>query len=317
MDILAFSFNATMPIVLCMALGMLSRRVGLIDKDMSTKLGNFCFTILLPAMLFYSIYSIDFAAEFSLSLVLFAGISQICLIAVLCLMFFSTIKDKARAATYVHLCYRSNYSMYGIALAQGMFGDAGMRVAAMLIPVTLILFNFVAVMLFSYCSVKEGSPPGQVVREFVLNLLKNPLIVASVVGLIVSVSPIIMPSFLHTTAGNIAGMTVPLCLIVIGAQIDFGGLRRDAKIVVVMSCARLVIVPLVMVPIAIYFGFRGAALAALLVTFSSPCANSGAIMAQKYNVYPELATQTQATTTVFGGLTNFAWISVLRYFELF
>lgn len=289
----------------------------MINQDMAPRLGNFCFTLLLPAMLFYSIYSIDFTAEFSLSLVLFATISQICLIAVLCLIFFSTVKDKARAATYVHLSYRSNYAMYGVALAQGMFGAAGVQVAAMLIPGTLILFNLVAVILFSYCSVKADSSPGQVAREFALNLVKNPLIVTSVVGVVVSLSPITLPVFLYTTTRNISLMTVPFCLIVIGSQIDFGGLKSDIKAMFAMSFIRLAIVPLVMIPIAIHMGFRGAALAALLVLFSSPCATAGAIMAQKYNVYPDLANQTLAATTVFGGLTNFIWISVLRYFEFF
>ena len=317
MDILAFSFNATMPIVLCMALGLFSRRVGLIDKEMSGKLSNYCFSVFLPALLFYIIYGIDFGAEFSPGLVLFAGISQVFLIAALCLIFFSTVKDKARAATYVHLSYRSNYSMYGIALAQGMFGAAGVRTAAMLIPVVMILFNFVAVMLLSYGRVKEDSPPGQIAREFLQNLLKNPLIAACVAGLLISLSPLSLPVFLYSTARSVSGVTVPLCLIVIGSQIDFGGLGKNAKAVAAMSCMRLVIVPLVMTSIAIYMGFRGVALAVLLVFFSSPCANAGAIMAQKYNVCPDLANQTMAATTLFGGLTNFVWISALRYFEFF
>ena len=317
MDILLFSFNATMPIVLCMALGLFSRRAGMIDREMSRRLNNYCFSVLLPVMLFYIIYGIDFAAEFSPGLVLFAGISQVFLIAALCLIFFSTVKDKARAATYVHLSYRTNFSMYGVALAQGMFGAAGMRMAAMLVPLAMILFNVVAVILFSYCSVKENSSPWQIARECLLNAVKNPLIVACVAGLAVSLSPITLPVFLYTTARNISGVTVPLCLIVIGSQIDFGGLRRNVRIVTAMTCARLVAVPVVMTTIAIYMGFRGVALAVLLVFFSAPCANAGAIMAQKYNVCPDLANQTLATTTVFGGLTNFVWISILRYFELF
>jgi len=300
-----------------MALGLFSRRVGLIDPKMSLRLGNYCFTVFLPAMIFYNIYSIDFATEFTMNLVLFATIAQICLIALLCLVFFPTLKDKTRAAAYVHLCYRSNYSMYGIALVGGMFGAAGMRVAAMLLPVTLILYNFVAIILFSYCSVTENSSPGKVVREFFLHLLKNPLIVASVMGLAASILPITLPIFLDTTARNLSGVAVPLCLIVIGSQINFGTLKKDIKTVTLITCARLIIIPVVMTPIAIYMGFRGISLASLLVVFSSPCANSGAIMAQKYNIYPDLANQTLATTTVFAGLTNFVWITILRYMQFF
>ena len=316
MDILEFSFNATMPIILCMVLGLFSRWVGIIDKEKSAWLGNYCFMVFLPALIFYNIYNIDFATEFELNFVLFLIFSNIGLIAVLCIIFFTTLKDKTRAAAYVHLCYRSNFSMYGFALVYGMFGAAGMGVASMLLAPTLILYNFVAVILFSYCSVAQNSHPGKVAREFFLGLLKNPLIVATVVGIAVSVSPLTLPVFLNTTARNISGVTVPLCLIAIGSQINFGNLKKNIKTVTLMTCARLIIIPLVMTPIAIYMGFSGIALAALLVVFSSPCANSGAIMAQRYNIYPELANQTLATTTVFAGLTNFVWITILRYMQL-
>ena len=317
MDILAFSLNATMPVVLCMALGLFSRRVGLIDKEIAPRLGNYCFSVFIPALIFYSIYSIDFSAEFSLRLVLFTGISITCLIIVLCLIFFSTLKDKAKAAAYVHLSHRSNYAMYGVALTQGMFGSAGLRVAAMLIPVAIILFNLAAVLLLSYGSANKDSSPGQMAREFLLNLLKNPLIITIVVALTISLSPLVMPAFLYATVQNISGVAVPLSLIVVGSQIKLSGLKKDVKDVAVISCMRLIVVPLIMLPIAVHMGFRGPALAALFAIFASPCANAGAIMSQKYNIYPDLANQTLATTTVFSGLTNFVGISILRYLQFF
>lgn len=318
MEILIFSFNATAPVILCMALGLFLQRIGLFDQPFSRRLSNICFQVFMPVMLLFNIYNIDFGEQFLYELVIFAVVAQACLITLLCLIFFPAFKqDKAKAAAYIHLCYRSNYVMFGVALSQNMFGTPGLRIASMLIPVSLIMFNITAVMLFSYCSVTEKVSGRQLFLQVVRNIVKNPLIVTSALALPFSLSPLSMPAFLYTTAGNLAGVTVPLCLVVIGSQIDLSSLKNNAKIVSIMSCARLVIVPMVMLPIAVYMGFRGAALAALFVLFASPCANAGAIMAQKYNVYPDLANQVLAATTVFGGLTSFAWIILLRYFELF
>jgi len=317
LEILTFSFGATMPIVLCMALGLFCRYRGLLEIEMAEKLGTFCFQVLLPGLIFYNIYNIDFATEFSPPLMLFAVTAHVVLIAVLCLILFPACKDRAKAAGFVHLCYRSNYSMIGIALVTNMFGSGGARIAFMLIPVTLILFNVAAVVLFSFAQVGPGGPPGAQAREICVNVLTNPLIVSSVVATLLSLSPLSLPGVLYDTSRSLALMAIPFCLIVIGAQINVQALRDNARVVVWLSCVRLVAVPLVMLPIAVAFGFRGAELAALFAVYASPAAAASAIMAQKYNIYPEIAMQVLTATTIFGGPTVFVGIAVMRYFQLF
>jgi len=227
------------------------------------------------------------------------------------------MRDRAKAATFVHMLYRSNYVMFGIAITQNMFGSPGLRVAAMLIPVAQILFNFTAVILLSFGSIKETGHLSETVKEVSLNILKNPLITTSIVATAISLSGLVLPVWLYTTSRNLSNVAAPLCLIVMGAQIDWKNLRENVRIVVVLSAARLILIPLIMIPIAVLFGFRGPSLAALFALYASPLAHSAAVMAQKYDVHPALTTQTLAMTTVFGGFTNFIGIYILRYLALF
>ena len=300
-----------------MALGFICRHTGLLDQEVAKKLNNFCFQIFLPALLFYNIYSIDFSAEFSSSLVLFASLTIVGLICLLSLIFFPIFRDRAKAATFIHIFYRSNYSMFGISIAQNMFGATGLRVAAMLIPVSLIVFNFAAVILLSFGSIKGAGRLSEVVREISLNMLKNPLITTSIVAIAISLSGLVLPTWLFTASRNLSNVAAPLCLLVMGAQVDWKNLRENVRVVVLLSAARLILIPLIMVPIAVFFGFRGPFLAALFALYASPLAHSAAVMAQKYDVHPTLSTQTLAMTTVLGGFTNFVGIYILRYLQLF
>jgi len=317
LDILIFSLNATMPVVLCMILGIVSRRAGLLDLATATKVIDYVFQILLPTLLFYNIYNVDFAAEFSPRLVLFAFFALLGLITVLCLIFFPLMKDKAKAAALIHISFRSNYTIFGLMLVQNMYGQQGQRIAAMLLPVVLIVFNIATVILLSSCKVQVTGSMTKTIRDVCVNLLKNPLIIASVVGTIISVSPLTMPFFIYSAFRSVAQITAPLSLIILGALLDIESLRSNVKTVIAASSMRLIFVPLVMLSIAVWAGFRGAELAALFALFASPVASAAAVMAIKFDAYPILTTQTLAMTTTLAGFTNFIGISILRYLQLF
>ncbi|MCL2579416.1 MAG: AEC family transporter [Oscillospiraceae bacterium] len=317
LDILAFSLNATLPVILFMVLGIVSRRFELLDAATAKKLNNLCFLVFLPGLLFYNVYNIDFTAEFSLGLVIYAAVTLAVMICLLSLILFPILGDRARAATYVHILCRSNYIMFGIAIAQNMFGEPGLRVAAMLIPVALIIFNFAAVILLSVGSIKEAGSTAVMIKEVLSGLIKNPLIVTSIVATLISVSGLVLPVWLYTTSRSLSNLAAPFCLIILGAQIDWKNLRENVRLVTTLTSARLIFVPLIMVPVAVYFGFRGPALAALFALYASPLAHSAAVMAQRYDVHAGFTTQVLAMSTVLGGFTNFVGIYILRYFELF
>jgi len=300
-----------------MILGFVSRRLGLLELDTAKKVIDYCFQILLPTLLFFNIYNVDFAAEFSPRLVLFAFFGILGTIMVLSLIFFPLMKDKAKAATCIHVGFRSNYTMFGLMIAYNMYGQPGQRIASMLLPVVLIVFNIATVILLSSCTAKSTDSLAKTIRDVCVNLLKNPLIIASVVGTIVSVSPLSMPVFLFSAVRSVANITAPLTLIVLGALLDVESLRSNVKMVLAVSSVRLIIVPVVVISIAVSVGFREAELAALFSLFAAPVASASAIMAMKFDVYPILTTQVLAMTTTLAGFTNFIGISILRYLQLF
>ena len=69
MESLLFALDATMPIVLTVALGYLIKKFGLMPLDVAKAVNGIVFRVLLPAMLFLNIYKIADLGSISLNYV--------------------------------------------------------------------------------------------------------------------------------------------------------------------------------------------------------------------------------------------------------
>ncbi len=316
LEIFFFSVNATLPVVLCMAMGIFVRWRKTVDEETSKRLSALCFKLFLPVLTFNNIRAIDFRSDFSPRLITSAFLGILALFTALLLILGSVVKDKEWLAACVHVGFRSNYIMLGIPLAQNMFGQEGVRIASMLIPVATIPFNFLTLFLFSVAD-EHNTSPGALLKSTISKVVRNPLIIATALGVVASLIRFTFPTFLETTLLNLGGVASTLCLVVLGTQISLEREMPHARRAVVMSMTRLIFVPVVMLTIFVVLGFRGPELGALFVLFASPCANSCAIMARQYNVKPQFTAQVVALTTLFSGLTAFVGIYLLRALRFF
>ena len=93
---------------------------------------------------------------------------------------------------------------------------------------------------------------------------------------------------------------------------DFKKIGGNAKQLAMSVVGRLVLVPCIFLPLAVYLGFRNAELAILLSLFASPTAVSSFSMAQQMGGDDELAGQIVVFNTSLCVLTVFLWIFVLK-----
>jgi len=154
-----------------------------------------------------------------------------------------------------------------------------------------------------------------------LKLLKgvitNPLIIGCVTGLIFFAFDIELPSIIEKSVKNVSSIATPLAIIVLGSVFEFSGIKKCVRETIIVVLTRIVIVPLIMLPIAVMLGFTGESLACLLVIFGSPIAVSSFSMAQQMDGDETLAVQVIAISTALCLVTLFLWIFVLSSFGLF
>ncbi|MDR3243714.1 MAG: AEC family transporter [Elusimicrobiota bacterium] len=317
MEIFLFSFNAIAPILFIMALGWFIFWRGHIGENDKLFLNKLCFKYLMPFQLFGSTISIDFYAEFNLKMVLFCSISILLIAIIAWLIFTWTIKDRAKRCIFIVSSFRSNNIIYALPLAINLFGEAGLKAAAMLIPITIIMFNLLSVIAMVYFSQNNDSDMKKALKYTFVEILKNPLIVSSCLGIIMSISYLQLPIFLNRGVMTIGTLAPPMALLLLGSQIDIKKLTGNIKPVFGACLIRLIIIPAILAPLMVYMGFRGPVLGALLVAFAAPCGVSNMIMAKNYNVAPAFAAQTVYLTTILSLPTMFFIISLFRALELF
>ncbi len=313
MEVLLFSLNATVPIVFCVALGAFLRARGQFTPSALENLSDLCFNVLLPANIFNNLLGVDFSVLVNPRLMVFVMLYVVIIVVLLMGAYTLCYKDRIWVAAATHLSYRSNYVILGGALVTNMFGEVGARTASMLLPVGIIPFNLFAVWL---CSVYGSEVPvekGKMLRTTLARIATNPIILALAAGGVAALIKLQLPSFVEEALQTLSNATSAVSLLLVGATITKADFSQDRTRVLVVSAVRIVILPLIMMPLSIMMGFRGPELAALFILVGAPCAVSSSIMARKYNVLPRFHAQVALVTTVASSFTTFAGIWLLRW----
>jgi predicted permease len=300
-----------------MALGWFIARRGHIKEPDISFLNRLCFRYLLSFHIFNSTLAIDFYAEFNPKMIILCSLSIFCVMVAAWIIFALTIKDRARRCILIASSFRSNNLIYALPMAANLFGETGIKSAVMLVPVTIIIFNFFTVVVMVYHAQAGETRMGQTIKATLVDIVKNPLLIGSLLGIVLSLLHVQIPASLKSGLNTVAATGTPVALILLGAQIDFKKLSGNLGPAFGASVLRLIVVPAILVPVMIAAGFRGPELGALMVAFAAPCAVTNLVMARNYNIDPPFAAQTVYLSTVLSIFTLFFAISLLRSLELF
>jgi malate permease and related proteins len=313
MEIFRFSFDAVFPLILIVALGYLLARLKLINDPFINTANKVCFNVALPVSLFLSITGIDLRASVSWPLYALAVGAIFLVLGLLILFVPRFVAGNPQRGALIQGIYRGNFLLMGYPLARNLFGEAGVAPVAMLLPVVILLYNLIAVVLLEFF---DQSSTGLDIRKVLLGILKNPLIIASVLGTAVSLLRLELPLFIGRATEDVAGIAYPLALILLGGQFKWHKLAGNARLLAAAVVVRMALIPVLVIGSAIFLGFRGPELGAIFILFCAPTAVSSYIMARNMNSDADLAGQIVLVTTVVSGLTFFAGSFILRAFQL-
>ena len=143
-------------------------------------------------------------------------------------------------------------------------------------------------------------------------VLKNPLVIASVLGLIFVFLRIPVPELAMESVSTLGSIATPLALIALGADFHFSSVKTYRKQLWITVTGKLVAVPVIMLTIAILLGFQGVNLVVLMVLFASPTAVASYTMACSMGGDGELAGQILVLTTLGSIVTIFAFTFLLN-----
>lgn len=306
-----FSINVTFPIFLVMVIGWVLKQIGMLNDNFVTVANRFNFKVTLPFMLFRDISSVDIKAVFDLKFVLFCAVaSSICFWAI----WGATklfLKDNTMRGAFVQASFRSSAAVMGLAFISNIYGASAMGPLMIIGAVPLYNIYSVLVLTFEADHGDEARDTGKI-KQACINIAKNPIIIAIVLGLVVALAGIHFPTIVNKTVNSVAQMATPLALIALGA--GFEGRKALAKMKPTLwaSAIKLVIQPLIFLPVAAYLGFDGEKMIAILIMLAAPATPSCYIMAKNMKNDGVLTASIVVMTTLLAAFTLTGWIYILR-----
>lgn len=316
MDSLIFALEAVLPIIITVAIGYLIKRLGFLSTDMAKVINKLVFRIFLPVMLFLNVYKIESLSDIDTGYIFYAVIATVAIFALSIPAVIFVTKKGDRRGALLQACFRSNYALIGIPLAESLFGQAGVSVATVLSAASIPLFNALAVISLSVFGDGEQKPS---VKKILLGIVKNPLIQSIALGLVVLGIRALFVNFgigfrlsevkpIYTVLDYLSRLATPLALLVLGVQFEFSAVKELKREIFFGTLMRAFIVPVLGLGLAFVCfrqSFGGAQFAALVALFATPVAVSSVPMAQEMGADYRLAGQLVVWSTLLSAVTVF------------
>ena len=313
-DNILFSLNSTLPLFFVMVLGYVLYQKKFLSDGFVAGANKFVFYVALPVQLFRDLGSTDVRATFDGAYVLFCFAVTLVSILTLWALAKLCLKNKSLVGEFVQVCYRSSAAILGSAFLQSIYGDA--RMSSLMILGSVPLYNVMAVVILTLESpdaAQTGSMAAKL-KKSIRGIVTNPILLGIAAGFAWSLLGLPMPAMLNKTLSNVAGLTSPLALLVIGAGFKgrkaLGYLRPTAAATVV----KLMLLPALFLPLAVHFGFTDEKLVALLVMLGSISTPACYVMAKQMGHEGVLTGSVCVTTTLFSAFSLTFWLFVLRSF---
>ncbi|MBR3764731.1 MAG: AEC family transporter [Clostridia bacterium] len=313
MENLVTSFEAVLPLFLMILLGMLLRRIGMLEEKVRLSLNKLCFKVFLPIYLFCNIYSIkDISQAFDLRLILFGCLGLVAAFVVLMLTIPRIERENSRRGVMIQAMFRSNFALFGLPLAETLCTAEFIGPTSLLLGVTVPIFNILAVIALE--TFRGGKPS---VKKMLRGIATNPLIIASLLGIVFyclkTYAGFRFPDSVYTgTMVKLGNVATPLSLVALGSQFVFSSVKNFRFQLFLTVLVRLVILPLTMVAIAVALGLRNEFLVPILIMYGAPTAVSSYPMAQQMGGDSDLAASAVVFTSGFAILTIFLFIFGLK-----
>ena len=356
--VLQYSFNAVMPIILLILLGVFARRKGFLEPPMLRKVNKFNFRFNFFAMMFMNLYEVESIRHMPVRMGVFM-IASHCLLVLLGIILSGFLTgERFRRGVLVQALFRSNYAIIGIPVTVALVGDLGGQIASFLQLPVVLFYNMVSVLLLSYYSDYEaqyrlyGEGPlaesnqsreeqkkamaqksGVDFGKILKGLVTNPLIQGLLTGMVVLLIREVIPRgvdgelvfsmrndlpWLYSSLQSLARMATPLALIVLGGQLEMKEIKGYRKELIAGVLMRLVGAPAVgfsLLYVAVRLGLLVVGrpeIAVVVAIFGSPLAVSSIVMANEMGGDGHLDGQIVVWSSIFGMLSLFVLISILR-----
>ena len=310
MENFLLALNVVLPIFFTISLGFFLKKVKMVDEHSLNIMNRLVFRVFMTTLLFLNVYNIGDFSKLSidnLKLLAYAFIIIFVIVFLAWLIYIPKVKEKKKLSVLIQGVYRGNFVLFGLAIVDSIYGKEGLATVSLLTIVVSPTFNVLAVIILEYYSGREISK-----LKLLKQVFKNPLIIATLLGISFIVLKVNIPKPVYKTLSDISKIATPLAFIVLGAELQIGNMLKNIKYLISVNILRLIGNPLITVGLGKLLGFQGIELVALLSMSACPTAVVSYTMAKEMNADGDLAGEIVATTSMLSIFTIFCWVLTLK-----
>jgi malate permease and related proteins len=302
--------SVTIPIFSIIAIGYFFRRKGVITETAVPELNSIAYYLGLTTLVFTSIVKYDLKEIFNIGIIKTIYTTfAIFIVIVFFIVYFLKINIKTKGAMAVS-SFRCNMAFIGIPIIIAAFGDIAAAKTAIIIAFMTPVNVIFAIIFFK---VLGGDANKKNYGRFLLDFIKDPILIASILGILFSYFRIIIPAPIMNLLNILAGLAVPLALLTIGASFRFSHIKKNLKLLIPASVLKLLVEPFIAFFIGWYlFKIEAVNVSIVVILFAMPLAVAAYIMGKEYGSDSDFLSSSLIISTVSSAFTLTLWLFILK-----
>ncbi|MCW8884973.1 MAG: AEC family transporter [Motiliproteus sp.] len=269
--------NALGPVFALVIIGYGCRRLNFPGEGFWPLAERFVYYLLFPSLLVYKLATTPLR-QLDLSEAMTAIVALLVISSLLALLLAKLLKMSAAATSSFYQGGVRFNTYVGLAAAAELFGDTGLLWGALFLAVMIPLVNVACIGVFAVVGSQQG---GSRLASLVSGLLKNPLIIACMVGIALNLTGVGLPLGVEPVLALLSPVALPLGLLAVGVGLDLKALSRGGINLWLCCLFKLVLYPLLFLAIARTLDLDVTATQVLLVFALLPTAPTAYILARQ------------------------------------
>ncbi|MDE1464538.1 AEC family transporter [Spartinivicinus poritis] len=269
--------EALVPICFAIASGYIIKQLANIQTNVWSGIEKITYYVLAPAILIDTItrHSLAELPWPTIVMVTNTTIFACCLVLAFWLLFDKSL-SKPTFTSVFQGGIRFN-TFIALAITNALFGDEGLVIGALVAVTMIVLINILCVTTFCLLIKTENQASPSLINQ----LIKNPLIIACLIGLLFNAFNIHPPKAIADSISLLGRAAFPIGLMAVGAGLELRRLFSDWKPSLLASFVQFGFKPIVALFIISYFSLTPITATVIIIFFSVPTAPSSYILSRQ------------------------------------
>lgn len=283
------------PLIALILTGYILKKQQFFSDGFWTGVEKLNYYFLFPVMLFgnLAVARIDTDMVNSIVLILAVMLSLACTVLYIIRKIFQI--PSARFGVYTQSNVRFN-TFIGLAIVASLFQQQGLTLFAIILAISIPIVNILSVLALTE---KEGMD----FRTVSSSLLKNPLIMGCVIGILFNFSGLQLWGGLSAFIQQLAGCSLPLGLMCVGAALQFMALKSELLPLFINTFSRLLMMPALAYGLCQWLNFSTLETQIFVLYFALPTASASYILTKVLNGDSQLMAGIISLQTLCSALT--------------